>query len=573
LLGRDHERAGRFRVLYQPCVSLAGSRPENALAPDAAARAPLRGFEALLRWQHPRLGNVPPDEFIGIAEACGLIEAIGDWVLQEVIDQLAAWRGLWGGMAQPDWRIAVNVSPLQLTRPGFSADLMDKLAAHGLPPQCLTLEVTEGVFADQRASDMLAGFRKAGIKIAVDDFGVGYSSLSYLRHLPADELKLDRSFLQRNDGGPLHEDMLGALVQLARAVGFSVLAEGVETEEHLTAVAAAGCDAAQGWLFAKALPPAEAAQWIVQANPNALPDQAKPRMPFSFRDIVAAVNEAVIVTAVDHDEGGPGIVYVNPAFTRMTGWPLVDILGKPTRFLRGPETDVKVIEEFWNTLRMGQPAHARVVSYARSGMSFWCEMRAAPLRDQHGEITHYVAIARDVSHEMCRLDDLETLVERDTLTGIANSLGLEKFAAGLTAEDRRLLCVAYIDIDGFKTINATLGNAAGDAVLLGMADIICQNIRRADFVGRIGDDQFVICMPCQPLAEARQVAERLRRAISVHAFETPAGPVRVPCSLGVAAAHRADHGLTDAIARARVALCKARSSGRGALVEDLAVPG
>ncbi len=572
LLGGDNARAGAFRLTYQPCVALGQSDNAHATGP---CRPILRGFEALLRWDHPRLGSIPPGDFIGIAEDCGLIEAVGDWVLRESIAQLAAWRGLAGGLPHEVWRVAVNVSPHQLARPEFAQEVMALLAAHDLPPHCLTIEVTEGVFADERAAGVVADMRRAGLKIAVDDFGIGFSSLSYLRRLPADELKLDRSFLQRSDGGPLHEDLLGALVQLARAVGLSVLAEGVETEEHLAAVTAAGCDAAQGWLFARALPPEEAAEWIAGASAIAAGDQTRSRMPFSFRDIVEAANEGVMVMDASPSGRGPAIVYINPAFSRITGWKLTDLLGKSPAVLQGPKTDAAALAEMMAHLRDGRPAQTRVMHYARSGMAYWCEIRSSPLRDQHGRITHFVAIERDVTHEMRRLDDLEALVERDPLTSIANRRGLDRFATSLPDTAGLPLCVAYIDIDGFKSINDSFGHPAGDALLMGVADLLCENMRRVDFVGRLGGDEFVVCMPSIMPSDAYSVAERLQRSIANHAFETPAGPLRTDCSVGVAVMRPSDAGLSEVIARADAALYRAKDAGRGRVVmaEEVSIRG
>jgi diguanylate cyclase (GGDEF)-like protein/PAS domain S-box-containing protein len=559
VLDGDSARAGAFRLAYQPCVALSNN---NAGVP------PLRGFEALLRWEHPRLGNIPPGEFIGIAENCGLIEAVGDWVMRQAIAQIADWRGMAGGLPYATWRVAVNVSPHQLARPAFAAEVIALLAERDLPPHCLTIEVTEGVFSDERAAAVVAEMRQSGLKIAVDDFGIGYSSLSCLRRLPVDELKLDRSFLQRSDGGALHEDLLGALVQLARSVGLSVLAEGVETEEHLAAVSAAGCDAAQGWLFARALPPDEAAEWIAGASAIAITENARPKLPFSFRDIVEAANEAVVVTDADLDAPGPIIVYVNPAFSRMTGWKLGDVLGKSPRMLQGPKTNNKVLTAMTQALREGRSAHARAVNYARSGMPYWCEIHASPLHDQHGRVTHFVAIERDVTHTMRRLDDLEALVERDPLTGIANRRGLERFAASLPAQANLPLCVAYIDIDRFKDVNDSFGHATGDALLLGLADLLCENMRRADFIGRLGGDEFLICMPSILPSDARSVAERLHRAVAAHAFETPVGPLRINCSVGVAVMRPDDPGLAEVIARADAALYQAKLAGRGRVAVD-----
>ena len=554
VLDGDSARGGVFRLAYQPCVALTNT---------CAAAPPLRGFEALLRWEHPTLGTIPPGEFIGIAETCGLIEAVGDWVMRRAIAQLDAWRGLAGGLPYATWRVAVNVSPHQLARPGFAAEVIALLAARDLPPHCLTIEVTEGVFSDERAAAVVAELRQSGLKIAVDDFGIGYSSLSCLRRLPADELKLDRCFLQRDDGGALHEDLLGALVQLARSVGLSVLAEGVETEEHLAAVAAAGCDAAQGWLFARDLPPEEAAEWIAGASAIALTEKARPKLPFSFREIVEAATDAVVVTDADLAAPGPTIVYVNPAFSRMTGWKLGDVLGKSPRLLQGPKTDTKVLSAMSRTLREGRSARARAVNYARSGMPYWCDIQVSPLRDQHGHVTHFVAIERDVTHTMRQLDDLEALVERDPLTSVANRRGLERFAASLAAEAAVPLCIACIDVDHFKEVNDRFGHAAGDALLLGLADLLREHTRRADFIARVGGDEFVICMPSVLPSDGRSIAERLQRAIANCSFETPAGPLHVECSVGVAARRPQDGGLADVIGRADAARYAAKSAGRG----------
>jgi diguanylate cyclase (GGDEF)-like protein/PAS domain S-box-containing protein len=567
VLDGDAARAGNFRLEYQPCVALGEHRPGPRAAP------PLRGFEALLRWTHPRLGAIGPDEFIPVAEECGLIDAVGDWVLRRAVAQIADWRGLAAGLPHEVWRVAVNVSPYQLARPQFAGEVMALLAAYDLPPHCLTIEVTEGVFADEHAAAMIAALRAAGLKIAVDDFGIGYSSLSYLRRLPADELKLDRSFLARSDGGPLHEDLLSALVQLARAVGLTVLAEGVETEEHLAAVTAAGCDAAQGWLFARSLPEEAAGHWIAEASAVTAAGPPRPRVPFSFRDIVEAANEAVLVTDARLEDPGRLIVYANPAFTRMSGWKLSELIGKSPKLLDGPKTDVAATGALIEELAQGRPALTRIMSYARSGMPFWAEIRAAPLRDQHGEITHFVSIERDVTHEMRRLEDLETLVERDALTSIANRRGLERFATNLPPMPDLPLCVAYIDIDRFKQINDTYGHPVGDAVLLGVADVLCENMRRVDFVGRLGGDEFLVCMPAILPSDAKMVASRLHRAIATHAFETPAGPLRTDCSIGVAAMQAGDQSLAEVIARADAALYAAKAAGRGrVVVEGAAAP-
>ncbi len=564
VLGGDQARAGAFHLLYQPCVALGCQPAAHQPAAHTKGRPPmppLRGFEALLRWHHPLLGDIAPGEFINVAEECGLIGAVGDWVLRAAIVQLAAWKDVAHGLPAQVWRVAVNVSPHQLRVAEFPRTVLALLAAHGLAPQAMTIEVTEGVFADETAIAAIRTLRRAGLRVAVDDFGIGYSSLSYLRRMPADELKLDRSFLQRTDGAPEHEAFLAALVQLARSAGMSVLAEGVETEAHLAAISAAGCDAAQGWLFARAMPAAQAATWIDAASPIVEPTRAAAQMPFSFRDIVETANDAVVVTTTKSEDPGPTIVYANPAAGKLTGYAVGELLGRSPRMLHGPDTDLATVEKLILTLQSGQTGQARVLNYNAAGAAYWVDLQVAPLRNQHGEVTHFVAIERDASQDMRRLDELALAAERDPLTSVANRRGLERFAASLPLGSALPLCVAYIDLDKFKHINDTLGHDTGDAILLGVADLITQHVRRADFVSRVGGDEFVICMPSIQPADAHAVAIRVQRAICETDIPTPRGPLRVRCSVGVAALHGGAADIAGVIARADSALYRAKAAG------------
>jgi diguanylate cyclase (GGDEF)-like protein/PAS domain S-box-containing protein len=565
----DTERAGSFHLLYQPCVSLAGQRPAGADQSHGRAAPPLRGFEALLRWQHPRLGSVPPAEFVAIAEECGLIGQLGDWVMQHAIDQLADWARLADGLPVETWRVAVNVSPRQLGRPGFVDEVLRRLFDRDVQPRCLTVEVTEGVFADEDARAVIAGLRRAGIKISVDDFGVGYSSLSYIRRLPADELKLDRSFLQSAEGAPRHEQFLGALVQMARAAGLSVLAEGVETEEHLAAVCAAGCDAAQGWLFSRALPPDDAAAWIAAAMPQTRPQDSRAPLPFSFRDIVEASTNAVLVMTATAARRAPSIVYVNPAFCRMSGYSVGEVLGRSPSLLFGPDTDLLKIAGVRRALLAGESAPVRLIAYTRAGVAFRVEGQVTPLRDQDGNISHFVASHRDVTHERRHYGDVEALVERDALTSIANRQGLARFAEHAAGRLGESICLIYIDIDRFAQFNAQMGRKVGDALLLGVADLLAENMRRVDFIGRLGNDDFLIGMPSIRPADALAVAKRLRRMLTTTLFPTPAGPMRIDCSLCVTAQRPGETGLDAAIARAQAALTEAKKTGGRAMLDEL----
>jgi diguanylate cyclase (GGDEF)-like protein len=223
-------------LVYQPMFSIASGTRK------------LVGFEALLRWQHPRLGWMAPDLFIPLAEKSGLILPIGDWVLAR---GLREGRVLLHGGPNVDLRLSVNISASQLTQPNFCSGLADALQAEGFPPTALCLEVTESMLTDVAASFVLADVRRLGVHVAVDDFGVGFSSLSYLRRLPVDIVKLDRSFLDDVDAGTV--GFIGALIMLAHSAGMSVVMEGIETQAQLEIALAAGADVVQGFLFATPL--------------------------------------------------------------------------------------------------------------------------------------------------------------------------------------------------------------------------------------------------------------------------------------------------------------------------------
>jgi diguanylate cyclase (GGDEF)-like protein/PAS domain S-box-containing protein len=230
---------GEFVLHYQPIVSLASGR--------------WTGFEALVRWE--RAGRcVAPSEFIPIAEETGMIEPLGTWVLQEACRQLAAWR-----KETPDGPvpvITVNVSTRQLTRANFVQVVKDALRTSTLMPGDLRLEITETVLMEdpERAEVVLRELRRLGVKIYLDDFGTGFSSLSYLHRFPIDTLKIDRSFVASLKEGSERPAIIESIVTLAKTLGTHVIAEGVETERQMNELARLGCTEAQGFFFSQPLP-------------------------------------------------------------------------------------------------------------------------------------------------------------------------------------------------------------------------------------------------------------------------------------------------------------------------------
>ena len=225
---------GEFELYYQPLLSCTTDEVE--------------GYEALLRWHHPKRGLVPPMEFIPLAEETGLIVKISQWVLHAACEAAAGWD-------RPH-RVAVNISPVQFRQSGLPQMVSETLACTGLLPSRLEIEVTEGVLVEDTAGtiEILSALRALGVRLALDDFGIGYSSLSYLRSFRFDKLKIDRSFIQGLESGGEATMIVRTIIGLAHDLGLSIVAEGVETKAQLELIRGHRCDQMQGYLLGRPRP-------------------------------------------------------------------------------------------------------------------------------------------------------------------------------------------------------------------------------------------------------------------------------------------------------------------------------
>lgn len=245
---RDALTDGSLRIELQPQYDLRS----NALV----------GMEALARWTHPTEGPIPPPEFIHLAETSGMVTELG----ARVLDLGCAFARRWSDEGRPPIVVSVNVSPIQLWSTDLLQTVTSTLEAHGLPGAALCLEITESVLvdhADRDLIDLLDRLRGLGIRISIDDFGTGYSALSYLHAMPIDELKIDRSFIVGALADPKQADVAASIVDLGHALGFTVIAEGIEDGEARAFVERIGCEHGQGYLFSRPLHPDAAIEALV----------------------------------------------------------------------------------------------------------------------------------------------------------------------------------------------------------------------------------------------------------------------------------------------------------------------
>jgi EAL domain-containing protein (putative c-di-GMP-specific phosphodiesterase class I) len=236
-------------MYYQPKIDLRTMRPDGA--------------EALVRWQHPREGLIPPDEFIPLAERSGLIRPLSLWVLEAALRQCRTWH-----QAESPLPVAVNLTPGNLEDEHLVANLVNLLEVAGAPAAWLTVEITEGAMITNpaRVTDVLRRMHEIGVKISIDDFGTGYSSLGYLKELPVDEVKVDQLFVKNMAVARSDARIVRSVIDLGHDLGVRVVAEGVEGQASLDLLASWGCDSAQGYYFSRPLPTPDFMTWMASAK-------------------------------------------------------------------------------------------------------------------------------------------------------------------------------------------------------------------------------------------------------------------------------------------------------------------
>ena len=285
-----------------------------------------------------------------------------------------------------------------------------------------------------------------------------------------------------------------------------------------------------------------------------------------FRSLVENTNDVIMVLdATPLEQGGPFIVYVNPAFERLMGYSAEEVMGQNPKILQGAGTDDKTRYKLRQAMRSGRSIRTQILNYDKFGNELWLDINMVPLFDEDGELAYYAAIERDLTEYKRLQSHLENMANTDSLTGLANRQSFLHHAEKEFSRARRFarpLSVVMIDVDHFKSINDRYGHAVGDTVLRRVSSICQCSLRGSDLLGRIGGEEFVLLLPDTPPASAIYVAERMREQLAKTPIDVDGLIITTTASFGVASITDADINFNSILERADVAMYHAKSDGR-----------
>ena len=285
-----------------------------------------------------------------------------------------------------------------------------------------------------------------------------------------------------------------------------------------------------------------------------------------FRSLVENTNDVIMVLdATPVDQGGPYIVYVNPAFERLMGYSAEEVLGHNPKILQGPDTDDKTRYKLRQAMRGNKSIRTQILNYDKFGNELWLDINMVPLFDENGELAYYAAIERDLTEYKRLQSHLENMANTDSLTGLSNRQSFLHRAEKEFSRARRYarpIAAVMIDVDHFKRINDQYGHAVGDIVLRQVSAICQSSLRGSDLLGRIGGEEFVLLLPDTPLSNAIFVAERMREQLEATPIEVDNLVIRITASFGVASLIDADINFNSILERADVAMYHAKHDGR-----------
>lgn len=472
------------------------------------------GYESLIRG---KLGDreLNGGEIIAAARAHGALftlDLVGRTVaLEQAMPKLS-----------DDQVLFVNFTPTAIYDPEVCLRTTWAIARRlGLSTERICFEVVETEQFPDLAflQRILDEYRAQGAMVALDDLGAGHSSLSYLQKLRPDVVKLDRELIAGLADDPARQRLVGAMIDYAHDLNIRVVAEGIETEDDLAATRALGADLGQGWYIGRpAAGPAVVEPGRIVGARTSRPLTMTPEI--RERALSAATSGVVIA---DAKQPGLPIIYVNPAFERLTGYTAAEITGNNCKFVQGPGTDPAAVREMGDAIRAGRECRVTVLNYNKAAMPYWCEVHLAPVRDSRGDVVQYVGVQNDVSDRVRaelqlreQHDRADHLARHDALTGLPNR---QEFAdraefalSAVTGQEATV--VLFIDIDSFKQVNDLYGHSTGDDVLRHCAEELQRRCGPDALLARQGGDEFIALFTSQNSELAVERMQRIMTAIS-----------------------------------------------------------
>lgn len=521
----------------------------------------LAGFEALVRWQHPELGIVPPDRFISLAERSGRMDALTRTVFTQALDWFSALRsgaGMAGDQVLSDQTLnsltlSVNVSAVSLG----SVELFDWLEAlcesHGLTPNRLILELTEtSAMEDPVASlDMMTRLRMKGFQLSIDDFGTGYSSMLQLVRLPFSEIKVDKSFVLTASNSEESRTVIRSVVDLGRSLGLRSTAEGVEDAETLDYLRRIGCDLAQGFHIARPMPGDQVVPWARDHDAaresmrvealralNVLDTPEERRFDRLTRLTQRLLGTPIaLVSLVDADRLwfkshiGLDIREV----PRANSFSSIAIQADKALVVADAHMDPRFKDSVLVSEVPGVRFYAGVPLHAPGGsmVGTLCAIDVVPRELTDNQLELLQELARLVEKELW---DHKAAIS-DSLTGVLNRFGFESRASDTLALSSRLanhIALLFLDLDDLDGINGQFGRPEGDRALQALGAMLMETFRESDLIARMDGDEFVVLMLDAGPDDASHARERLDQALAAHNTANPNG-YNLSVSVGIAA--------------------------------------
>lgn len=540
----------QFEVYYQPKYSLTDNR--------------MVGAEALVRWNHPVHGLVPPNEFIPIFENNGFISRLDKYVWEQVCMKLKQWQGE-GYSIIP---VSVNVSRTDLFRLDLVNYFAELIKKYGIDPCWLHLEITESAYAENQEQiiSTVNNLRNIGFDIEMDDFGSGYSSLSMLSRMKLDVLKLDMKFVRNETAKPFEHSILNDVINMAHRLNLKVVAEGVETKEQMCRLQEIGCDIVQGYFLAKPMPIEDFEKLLVVQHGIShvpcrdaafdLPDKYtvliaeededfRNNLHLIFKDdynVIQAADEQAAIDGVNNSGGAIAVIILSMTLPENGA-------AKVMKFLRG-ESD------FWRIPVLAIipcSTYMNESSLALEADDFLCKQH--PIFTLRKKIQHLI----DEAVTQRRLNALLNEAHHDFMTGLLNRRGLNTAIEQLR-KDHTPIALCMFDLDNLKKVNDAYGHGVGDLMISAFCDLLKRCTRSDDYVCRYGGDEFVVVLKNisaeDAFKKATEICERSRKIVINESLS-------LSCSGSVVACCAHDLSLSELIDRADEALYRAKRENKG----------